>query len=375
MMFGKRCNCGCLFIVLLFFRVFQGKSWGGSLPQDSTKDTTLTQTAIEALPIIMYDTDVGFGYGAKAFLLNHLSLNESFDLIFFQSTKGERWYRLVFSIPDFERRQGTVYPLALDLVIDYDKYIKNDFFGVGNAAAFDAREYYTREPLEISLTLSRGFSPHLVGQIGGRFKAVRNFNFSSDSRLVKLSPELNRSRASYGSLFLTFRYDTRNSYINPTRGVVLQGEAEVAPHSGLANVTFARLAAWCQHYSELLSAKTVLAWRLGVQSLFGNNLPVQVLLPIGGGSTLRGSPQDRYLDKVSGLFNGEIRFPILWRFGGVAGIDAGKVWASLSEIDLRRWAVNPTVGLRFYLDTFIIRADVGLGKETTGFYFNFGQMF
>ena len=71
----------------------------------------------------------------------------------------------------------------------------------------------------------------------------------------------------------------------------------------------------------------------------------------------------------------ELRFPVYWRIGGVLGVDAGKVWPSLSAMDLMRWAYNPLAGLRFYMDNFVVRADVGFGSEGTGFYFNFGQLF
>ncbi|HEY6950874.1 MAG TPA: endonuclease/exonuclease/phosphatase family protein, partial [Bacteroidota bacterium] len=105
-------------------------------------------STVEPFPILSYDTDVGFGYGAKLFLLNSFGRNESFDAVLFNSTKGERWYRFVFSLPDFEVRQGKIYPIAVDLAVDYDKYLKNSFFGVGNGSKFEDREYYTREPLE-----------------------------------------------------------------------------------------------------------------------------------------------------------------------------------------------------------------------------------
>jgi endonuclease/exonuclease/phosphatase family metal-dependent hydrolase len=344
-------------------------------PKELKTVAPLAESTIEPLPILTYDTDVGLGYGAKVFVLNHLRLNESFDIVVFNSTRGERWYRFVFSVPDFELRQAKTYPLALDFVVDYDKWISNSFFGVGNGSSFDDKEFYTKEPLEISLTLSRGFSTRVVGQLGARYKTVRNFNFEGNSRLMKLQPELNSSKATFASLFAGFRYDTRNSFINPSRGLVLQGEAEFAPSSGLSNVAFTRLAAWIQNYSVLFYPKTVLAIRLGMQGLIGNNLPVQVLLPIGGNNTLRGSPQDRYLDKIAALVNAELRFPILWRFGGVLGLDAGKVWNSLGSVDLTCWAVNPTGGLRFYMDTFVVRLDIGFGSETTGLYFNFGHIF
>ncbi|HAB53357.1 MAG TPA: hypothetical protein DCE80_14495, partial [Ignavibacteriales bacterium] len=55
-------------------------------PKDYSTLTDLDETTLEPLPIISYDTDVGLGYGAKAFFLNHLGLNESFDLVLFNST-------------------------------------------------------------------------------------------------------------------------------------------------------------------------------------------------------------------------------------------------------------------------------------------------
>lgn len=345
-----------------------------AIPGETPADSARSAIA-ELLPILSYDTDTGFGYGVKVFALNHLGSDESFDLVCFNSTKGERWYRLVFSLPDFELRQGRMYPLALDLTIDYDKWIANSFFGVGNRSRYEDRETYTREPLEISAVLSRGFSPVLVVQAGLRYKAVRHFNFSEDSRLSRLPPALNASRVAFASLSGTLRYDTRDSYVNPLNGLVLIGEMETVPHLPMCDVTFTRLGVWVQSYSKLSEQKIVLATRLGIQALTGENLPVQVLLPVGGNNTVRGSPQDRFLDKVSAVGNAELRFPIFWRFGGVAGVDCGKVWGKLNDLDLREWATNPVVGLRFYMDTFVVRLDVGFGKEMTGVYLNFGQVF
>ena len=340
---------------------------------DSVKSVIGSTT--EPFPILSYDTDVGFGYGAKLFLLNRLGKNESLDMVLFNSTKGERWYRFVYSLPDFEVRQGRIYPLAMDLSVDYDKYLKNSFFGVGNGSTFNRREYYTREPLEINVSFSRGFSPRVVGQVGLRYKSVRNFNFSDSSSLQTLVPSLNAGTARYHSIYANYRYDSRNSFINPSSGLVLQAEGEYAPQSGITNVQLGRLAGWAQYYSILFYPKTVLALRLGTQALIGNNLPVQTLLSIGGNQTLRGSPQDRFLDETSSIVNAELRFPIYWRFGGVLGYDGGKVWHSSSQMNLARWATNPVVGLRFYMETFVVRMDLGFGNETTGFYLNFGHLF
>lgn len=48
------------------------------------------QKSFTPLPIVTYDSDIGFGAGLKCFALNLLDSKESFDLILFGSTKGER---------------------------------------------------------------------------------------------------------------------------------------------------------------------------------------------------------------------------------------------------------------------------------------------
>lgn len=351
-----------LLTILLSVVSFGQQDTGKAAPPSGASKT-------EVLPILSYDTDTGLGYGAKLFLLDLLHTRESFDLTVFNSTKGERWYRFVLSVPDFELRQGTEYPAAFDLVIDYDKWTAYSFFGVGNGSRFEDRTMYSREPLELTLTLSRGFSTVLVGQLGLRFKTI-----SSD--VAFFPPEgLSEGSVSYASVFGTLRLDSRDSYINPSRGIVLSGELETVPSAVFGTVSFSRAALWVQHYTPLPLPRTVLAVRVGAVGLAGEDLPAQVLLPIGGGTTLRGYVQDRYLDLLSMVSNLEVRFPIFWRFGGIAGIDAGKVWHRITEVNFARWPTDPVLGLRFFMDTFIVRLDVGFGRETTGLYLNFGHLF
>jgi outer membrane protein assembly factor BamA len=363
--------------IALTLLLLAGSLPAAGFPSGSGADSSrsLEQPIIEPFPILSYDTDAGFGYGIKVVFRNQLGFRESFDLTLFNSTRGERWYRLFASLPDAEMRQGTSYPIALDVAVDYDKWINNSFFGVGNEAPFDQREFYTKEPFDLSISASRGFAPSVIAGAGVRFKAVRNFGFSDTSHLATLPPELNAGRVSYTSLFVSARYDTRNSTISPTGGLVLQGDAEFAPGFLPGNVSFARYGLAVQHYRPVIRASTTLALRGMLQFLSGNDLPVQVLLPIGGNATLRGFTQDRYIDCVAAVLNAEVRFPIYWRLGGVLGVDAGKVWHTPGALDLSNWALNPTIGLRFTMETFVVRVDVGLGKETTGFYFNFGQLF
>lgn len=343
----------------------------------TTTDSTPPSTGgtIDILPILTYDTDVGFGLGVKGFLLNFLEASESFDVIAFNSTKGERWYRFVFSVPDFELRQGTVYPLSLDVTIDYDKYLKNNFFGIGGGTTVEAQEFYTKEPLEIQAMFSRGFSTRFVGQVGVKFRTVLNTNYSQGGLFAQAISPINHGRSSALTFSIAARYDSRDSYINPSRGVVLQAEAEGGSNNIWSDYSASVLSLSLQNYQTLFHPRMVLAARMLLQSVSGSDLPVHAYSSLGGNRTLRGYPQDRFLGMRTLVVNAELRFPLVWRFGGVLGYDAGKVWHYSGKVDLKRWESNLVSGLRFSMDTFIVRMDLGFGRETTGFYLNFGHLF
>lgn len=335
---------------------------------------SLTRSSIEPFPILMYDTDIGFGYGAKVFFLNCIGYSESFDLLAFNSSKGERWYRFSFSMPDMEARQGKIYTLAIDFIGDYDKLIKNSFFGIGNTSDYDECEHYTEETIDLNLSVNRGFSDLLVGEFGTRYKSVSNFNMEPDGRLRKIYQDNSDSNASAFSLFGIIRYDSRNSLINPSKGIVILAEYETSLKLNTKNSSFRKLGLSLQNYNELLFPGWIFASRIAVKTMIGN-IPIPLFLSLGGNNTLRGYPQDRFIDKSILLFNGEIRFPLIWRFGGLLGVDAGKVFHSFSELDTKNIHNNLTAGLRFYMENFVVRLDTGFSRETMGLYFNFGHIF
>jgi outer membrane protein assembly factor BamA len=348
-------------------------STGIAVASTSAPDSS-TGKATDILPMVSYDSNTGFGTGVKSFFLNHIGWNESIDAVAFISTEGERWFRVVGSLPDFERREGTVYPVALDLVADYDIQTSYSFFGVGNRSTYDDRIYYKREALDLSATLSRGFSPTFVGQAGIRHRSVKNSGYPTASPLGLYSAVPDEFEFGRTTVQSVVRWDSRNSFINASEGCVLQIEGEKSL-SGSGPSDFFRMGGWLQYYTPLFSSRIVLACRGGIQNLQCDDPPVQILLPIGGAATVRGYAQDRYLDKASAVVNIEARFPVWGRFSGMAGFDAGKVWHEVKEMDFSRWARNPVVGIRYGFDTFITRLDVGFGPEETALYLNFGQLF
>ncbi|MGA2297911.1 MAG: BamA/TamA family outer membrane protein, partial [FCB group bacterium] len=298
------------------------------------------------------------------------------------STKGERWFRFVFSIPDFEIRHGTRFDYAIDLSIDYDLYLRNSFFGVGMGSNFNNRSYYSKEPLDINLSMSRGFSETYTGRIGVRYKIVNNYNIDKNIYNNPDLSSLKEGKAERYSYFLTFTYDTKDNRLNPKKGYFIEAEWENSPfvkiqnpELKIQNFVLNRFSFEAQYYYYIEFLKTVFASRFKSEWLSNIDLPVQFLLPIGGNNTLRGFPQDRFLDKAYGLVNSELRFPIWCRLGGILGLDMGRVWSSIEEFSFYNWRITPAVGLRFYMDTFIIRADLGFSNEFTGVNLNINHIF
>lgn len=90
---------------------------------------------------------------------------------------------------------------------------------------------------------------------------------------------------------------------------------------------------------------------------------------------MRGLPLDRFFGRTMALLNAEFRLRIYRGLGGVAGIDAGKVWDKPDAMNLQNWEWNPAAGLYYCLRTFVARLDIGFGEDELGVFLNFGHMF
>jgi outer membrane protein assembly factor BamA len=327
----------------------------------------------EMLPLVSYDTDYGLGYGLKFFFLNQFGYKESIDLVAYSATKGMKWFRVVLSVPDFELRQNTEYPFAYDLIADFTN-TNSIFYGLGNSSSFDNREEYNTEPLDIRLQFSRGITPVVVAGGGLRYNSTTNYNVKQNG-LIEALGRISSTTSRFAGVFIFIRYDSRNSFINPSRGTVLEGEYEYVPVISLNNVNFHSYSAAARYYHKVFDPSVIFAVRITLKGKAGSNIPLQNLTSFGGGPSLRGYTINRLVDKYGSLINTEIRFPLVWKFSGIAGIDAANVWGRLSDVSLSNWKVSPAAGLRFHFETFIVRIDMGFSKETTGFYLDFGHIF
>lgn len=343
---------------------------------DTVADVSV-EKSVSAFPILMYDTDIGFGYGGKVKLVHYLSRKESFDLILFNSTKGERWSVFTFAIPDFEIRQGKTYAFSLDVRAENDKYLKYYFYGLGPNSAKESQTEFTYEKKELMVTLGRGFSPRLVLEAGYILKNVRYFKIEENRPFTTTLKAVGDQFSPLA--FLVIRYDTSDSQIHPRRGLRLLLQNDAASRVlGNTHAKFHRITLEGRKYQALLGEDDILAFRVVLQKISGPEIPLFELPVLGGGSALtalRGFKQSRFFDRGKWLVNVEYRFPLWKKMGGNVFVDAGSLWSHWAEALGSRVVFDAGWGLRYYLENFVVRFDMGFSREGTGIYFNFGHVF
>lgn len=324
------------------------------------------------LPILMYDSDIGFGFGGKGVLKNLYQKNESFDLTLFGSTKGEQWYKFSFSIPDAEIRQNTPFPIALDVHIEYDKFLKSNFFGIGNDSK-DNDNSFPREFINLELILSRAFSSRLVAEFGYYLMVSSVYGYGS--AVPVMSPAISgEGETAVGNIRFRMRWDTRNSQIHPTKGCQLTFHIDLARKVLAGDYTFNRYHVMMSRYVSIHSSSHILAARFVTQHIDGT-APFYKLCILGGSDTARGFKALRFMDNASMLASLEYRFPLVGSLGGVLFSDAGRVFPSIEKAAANGWKANWGFGLRYYLPDFVTRMDIGFSEEGMRLFFNFGQVF
>jgi outer membrane protein assembly complex protein YaeT len=176
-------------------------------------------------------------------------------------------------------------------------------------------------------------------------------------------------------LFLQFavlRFDTSNSLLNPTRGLILQGRFDHSTTALLSDDNFVKLEFEFSHYLPIWW-RMIFATRLVLGSLqpYGGTgeVPKNIRFFSGGPGSVRGfvinrlGPLDADGDPRGGnsLIEGsfELRFPIAGSLWGALFIDYGNVFRDSFTYRLAdlRYAVGP--GIRYLTAIGPIRFDIG----------------
>ena len=325
------------------------------------------------LPVVAFDADRGFQYGA---LLNIYNFGDgstypnpkSWWYIEASAYTGGTWnlflnydnmnigkdIRLSIctnysneSALDFYGFNGyqSIYTYALDNYFqnnpgeftfdDSKKGVKADNkFDNGNGKAPNGFYRYSRQSFRAKADLTGKIAKNFFWEAGYTFYWINHKEFNptgytvADGSLYQLYKDWGILNDTGENQFVSalkagLMYDSRNVQNNPTKGIWAEAHAIVAPKWLGSSMDSYKISATFRQYIPIVKDKLTFAYRLAYQGFLGNNTP-WYLMPfysnmgytrdydaIGGYRTTRGLMLDRVQGLHTGFYNIELRYKFI----------------------------------------------------------------
>jgi outer membrane protein insertion porin family len=184
------------------------------------------------------------------------------------------------------------------------------------------------------------------------------------------------------ALVLGATQDTRNDPLNPTAGEHIIFSAELAFAVLGGTFTFQKLELDYSRFFPVGAESVVVGHvHLGFSPVA---LPIQEQFYLGGQTTLRGYPFDRFQGDEEVLIQGEYRFPVSWlpflhNFKGITGVvfvDAGNAWPQGAGFTpATQLNVDAGLGLQVKTPLGPFRLDYGVSSEGGQVWISTGVLF
>lgn len=177
------------------------------------------------------------------------------------------------------------------------------------------------------------------------------------------------------SITLSLARDTRDNFVNPTKGYTVYASTEFAGGILGGDDNFSKLYAQATGYYEFKDGH-VIAGRLGLGGGFPT-LPEHAKFVLGGGMTLRGGFKEPILGDYIVFANAEYRFRIYEDIvGGVVFFDLGEAWDKGEQFKWQEIKYGVGLGARVTIPMLgMLRLDYGITNGQGRVYFGFGHTF
>lgn len=251
--------------------------------------------------------------------------------------------------------------------------IPTRFWGVGYDAAQGDSQQYTDNSVRLHPQLMYQIANNLYAGVGWDFSAL---NASVDDAkpgdiFSRYAPDT--SSLSSGST-VSMNYDTRDVITRPHHGQFFSAEYSVFDPALGSNTHFTALQLQYNYYLPL-NDRDVLAFDAWGRFTQGD-VPWDRLSEAGNAERLRGYYDGQYRDKDVVSAQVEYRKQLNWRHGYVLWLGTGAL--ADSPANLGQHPLLPTVGAGYRFEIkpdMNLRLDLGLGRDTAGFYFQIAEAF
>lgn len=342
-------------------------------------------------PGIGYNPDDGFmlgfqtGYVINGFKRNPFTAKHTFAAGYYFATSG---FDLAYT-GEFAHILGN-YNLAVGAHFSSPNSA-NNFFGYGN------------ETPNFDEELGMDYNRTRIGAIGAEFGFVRQspfgsfFSYMANFEGLKVDDTSNRfiteefvtndpdffERKYFGGLEGTYRYESYDNNLNPTRGMkfemILGGKMnlqESERYYGYFNP-------YIEFYNALSKTRVlVLNTRVQAQMNIGDDYEFYQAATLGGDTGLRGYRHDRFTGQGAFAAGGDLRYSfkqfktafLPFQIGIFGGYDIGRIW--IRDVDSNVW--HDSYGGGFWVNSAeAISGKFSLfgGSEGLRFAFGFGMSF
>lgn len=252
------------------------------------------------------------------------------------------------------------------------------FWGIGPDTPRSNDESFNYTLFRGRLGFSRQLAPFAYFGMQGHVEDIAITDIEKKDGLLATSPAVSGRTGSLATgLGFRFVYDSRDNYFSTRSGTyaAVQGmfysQALGGTHSySLFTVDVRKyVPLWFGHTLALQGYAASAYW----------DVPFSHLPVLGGQFRMRGYFEGRYRDNDAVMAQAEYRFPIAWRFGGVAFGSAGMVAPSLLDFHPKNIKGAAGGGLRFMFDRderLNGRFDIGVSNEgEPNFYVQINEAF
>ena len=232
---------------------------------------------------------------------------------------------------------------------------------------------YRAQQLQLTPALLRQLTQYTYLGIGWDFNTLKAAAPNQPFQHYMQSAQYNYHSTSSG-ISTNFSYDSRDFLPNARQGQAFDlTYTYYAPSLGSDN-RFQTLALQYNFYYPI-DEKTVLAFD-NYARFSGGNIPWDQYSRLGNGQQMRGYYQGRYQDNHIFASQIEYRRKLNWRHGIALWAGGGTMSEKANDLGQGHWLPNVGIGYRFeFKPRMNVRLDFGIGKESSGFYFQVGEAF
>ncbi|USD53084.1 BamA/TamA family outer membrane protein [Vibrio sp. SCSIO 43153] len=245
------------------------------------------------------------------------------------------------------------------------------YWGIGSQAAENENNkvQYEGQRLQLSPKIAVEVAPNTYAKLGWQWQSFSKVDGVDGDILPSEVAD-----ATSSGVLVGMEYDTRDFEPNPMRGQFLDVEWIANRDSLGSDEDYDNLVANYRVYQQW-SDTTIIAMEVYSQSIFGD-APWFDYAQLGDDQRMRGYYQGQYRDKHQLSTQVEIRHTIAGRHGVVGWLGAGNIAPTYHELFENSWLPTVGVGYRFAFKARInVRVDLGVGKDSTGFYFQINEAF